>query len=121
MRKLSNYLLFTFIFLSFFSYSQPSTYFQQDVNYTIAVQLNDVKHSLSANITIDYKNNSKDTLFEIWMHLWPNAYKNRDTELSKQELIKGSNKIYFAKDDDRGYIDSLAFKIDNKKVHNFFS
>jgi hypothetical protein len=116
MRKLSNYLLFNFIFLSFFSYSQPSTYFQQDVNYTIAVQLNDVKHSLSANITIDYKNNSKDTLFEIWMHLWPNAYKNRDTELSKQELIKGSNKIYFAKDDDRGYIDSLAFKIDNKKV-----
>jgi len=61
-------------------------YWQQEVNYRIEVLLDDKKHELHAFETIEYINNSPDVLSEIYMHLWPNAYKNRSTALCKQPL-----------------------------------
>lgn len=84
-------------------------YFQQEVSYKINVKLNDVKHELSAYEDIEYKNNSTETLTFIWFHLWPNAYKNNGTALGKQLTNSGKTNFYFAKDEDRGYIDSLNF------------
>ena len=49
-------------------------YFQQEVNYKIHVSLNDSLHELNAFETVDYINNSPDTLHFIYFHLWPNAY-----------------------------------------------
>ena len=67
--------------LSVAAYSQ---YWQQQVNYTIAVSLNDKEHSLEGFEKIVYTNNSPDTLYFIWFHLWPNAYKNDKTAFSEQ-------------------------------------
>lgn len=89
-------------------------YFQQEVNYKINVKLNDKKHSLRANIEIEYINRSSDTLREIWFHLWPNAYKNRATALCQQMLENGDQSLYFAPEEKRGYIDSLAFTADGE-------
>ena len=86
-----------------------TSYFQQEVNYKINVSLNDKKHSLSASIEIEYINRSSDTLTEIWFHLWPNAYKDRNSALCKQMLENGDASLYFAKEEERGYIDSLQF------------
>ncbi|HEX7414992.1 MAG TPA: M1 family metallopeptidase [Bacteroidia bacterium] len=92
------------------------TYFQQQVDYTINVKLNDVKHILSANETIVYQNNSRDTLSYIYFHLWANAYKDNSTALAKQFLRQGNRSLYFAKQQDRGFIDSLDFRVDNQSL-----
>lgn len=85
------------------------TYFQQEVNYKIDVKLNNTKHELSAFETIEYKNNSSDTLTFIWFHLWPNAYKDNTTALARQFMLDGDKSFFYLKEEDRGYIDSLNF------------
>ena len=92
-------------------------YFQQEVNYKINVRLNDLQHTLTANIEIEYINRSSDTLTDIWMHLWPNAYKDRTSALCKQMLEDGDPSLYFAEDINRGYIDSLAFTLDDETAN----
>ena len=57
--------------------SFAQTYWQQEVNYIINVELNDREHVLNGEISMEYINHSPDTLYEIYIHLWPNAYKDR--------------------------------------------
>ena len=97
------------------AYSQEN-YFQQRADYKINVRLDDTKHLLQADLELKYTNNSPDTLHLIWFHLWPNAYKDRTSALSKQQLENGISSLYFAPDSLRGYMDSLDFKIDGDKV-----
>ncbi len=94
------------------SYGQQG-YWQQEVNYTIDVSLNDKDHSLDGFETIEYINNSPDTLKFIWFHLWPNAYKNDKTAFCDQSLENGSTRFYFSKEEERGYINKLDFKVNN--------
>ena len=64
--------------------AQTPSYWQQDVDYEIHVALDDVNHIVTGDITIKYTNNSPDTLRQIWMHVWPNAYMNTETALAKE-------------------------------------
>ena len=99
------------------AYCQPDSYrvpyWQQQVNYSIDVSLNDKEHTLDGFERIEYINNSPDTLKFIWFHLWPNAYKNDKTAFSDQMLENGSTKFYFSEKENRGYINRLDFKINN--------
>jgi hypothetical protein len=90
------------------------SYFQQEVNYKIDVRLDDEKHELQAFEQIEYINNSPNTLTFIYIHLWPNAYKDNYTALAKNLLQAGETKFYFAKERDRGYIDNLQFKVNDQ-------
>ena len=92
------------------------TYFQQEVNYKIDVKLNDVTHVLSAHEEIEYINNSNQSLSYIYFHLWPNAYKDHSTALAKQLLIHKKPDFYFSKPEERGFIDSLNFKVNGKEI-----
>ncbi len=92
------------------SYCQPS-YWQQQVNFNIDVTLNDKDHTLNGFVKMDYFNNSPDTLYFIWFHLWPNAYKNDRTAFSEQTLENGETKYYFSNNEQRGYINRLDFKV----------
>jgi Peptidase family M1 domain len=94
------------------SHSQQN-YWQQEVNYTIDVSLNDKEHTLDAFEKIEYTNNSPDTLKFIWFHLWPNAYKNDKTVYTDQTLENGSTKFYFSDKEQKGYINRLDFKVNN--------
>jgi len=91
-------------------------YFQQEVNYTINVTLDDTNHILHGVEYIDYFNNSPDDLDFIWFHLWPNAYKDNTTALAKQKLEDGNTSLYFAKESEKGYINSIDFKVDGERV-----
>ncbi len=104
-------LVWSYIFVS-----AQNTYFQQEVNYNIDVTLNDEKHELSAFEKIQYINQSNTSLNFIYFHLWPNAYKNKETALAKQLLQHGETKMYYAKDEDLGYIDSLNFLVDGEQI-----
>ncbi len=102
-------LLFVLITNTLFSQISDKTYFQQEVNYKINVSLNDKINMLNAFEEINYTNNSPDTLNELWFHLYPNAYKNDSTALNKQMMQDGETQLFFAKEESRGYIDSLNF------------
>lgn len=49
-------------------------YWQQDVHYRIQARLDDEKDQMDANLTLDYWNNSPDTLRHVFFHLYQNAY-----------------------------------------------
>jgi len=91
-------------------------YFQQEVNYTIVVKLDDENHFLHGQEKLIYHNNSPATLSEIYFHLWPNAYKNNETAFAKAELKHGNKKFYWASEEERGYMDSLSFSINGTKA-----
>ena len=86
-------------------------YWQQQVNYKIDVTLNDTAHTLDGYVKMDYFNNSPDTLQFIWIHLWPNAFKNDRTAFTDQMLQNGNTDFYFSENDKRGYINRLSFKV----------
>src|SRR5580765_4928231 len=108
MKKLLHLLLFTTAVI--FSRAQ-NTYWQQQVNYQIEVSLNDADNTLQGFEKLEYTNNSPDTLFYIWFHLWPNAYKNDRTAFNDQLLENGRTDFYFSDNDKRGYINRLDFRV----------
>jgi len=85
-------------------------YFQQEVNFTIRVTLDDRHHTLHAFQSIEYINNSPDTLAFIYFHLWPNAYDNNKTALARQLFRIEGRQLLFGDPELRGYIDSLDFR-----------
>lgn len=91
-------------------------YFQQEVNFSIQVELDDQLHQLRGQWSMDYHNNSPDTLAFIYLHLWPNAYQNRSTAFAQQELASGDVDFYFAPEEDLGFIDSLNFSCHNTSL-----
>ncbi len=93
-----------------------NSYFQQEVNFEIEAKLNDKNNTISAFETIEYTNNSPDTLYFIFFHLWANAYKNNKTALALQQIQIGNKDFYFSDDTEKGYIDSLDFKINGKQA-----
>ena len=59
MHNRSFVLLFVLLLSTAYSWGQKE-YFQQEVNYTIDVSLNDEKHLLDGKMQIEYINNSPD-------------------------------------------------------------
>ena len=110
MKKLS--LLSALLFFINAAFCQGN-YWQQKTDYRISVSLNDADHSLTGYEQIDYYNNSPDTLTYIWMHVWPNAYKNDRTAFSDQLLENGRTDFYFSEENKKGYINRLSFKVGN--------
>lgn len=105
-------LLFILFFILIPIFSQPP-YWQQQVDYKIAVSLNDADNTLDGSVQMMYQNNSPDTLHFIWIHLWSNAYKNDRTAFSDQLLENGRTDFYFTKEENHGYINRLNFKAAN--------
>ncbi len=116
------HLIAAFFSLSIFptlAKAQPA--WQQRVDTRIDVTLDDNSHMLRAYEEITYTNNSPDTLRYIYMHLWPNAYKNDHTPFERQQETNRSRTFYYSKASDKGYIDSLQFTVDGVAVDNYSS
>lgn len=92
------------------------SHWQQHVSYTIHVTLDDTKNSLYAVEQFRYTNHSPDVLREMYIHLWPNAYKDNHTAFAKQHLENGKTDVEYAAEKDRGFIDSLHFTVDGMDV-----
>ncbi len=101
---------------AFFQSISAQDYFQQNVNYKIDVSLDDRRYELNAFEHLEYFNQSPDTLYFLYFHLWPNGYSNNETPLARQ-LIRFYGKQKLFKDAiQRGYIDSLRFQIGSRPV-----
>lgn len=102
------FLLFSYLGAAAQSKKQVS--WQQQVDYLIDIKLDDVNHTIDGEIAIAYTNNSPDELSFIYIHLWPNAYKNNSTAFAKQMEENGDMDFYYSKEKDRGFIEGLDFK-----------
>lgn len=91
-------------------------YFQQQVDYTIGVRLDDAAHMLHGQESFTYTNNSPNRLDTLWIHLWPNAYKDRSSALNKQLVRDGNLALHYATEEERGWIDSLDFNSNGAKL-----
>ncbi|MFQ5510237.1 MAG: M1 family aminopeptidase [Candidatus Krumholzibacteriia bacterium] len=69
-------------------------YFQQFVHYTIKVRLDTQNHTLTGTESINYVNNSPDTLRQFYLHLYPNAYRSKESALIK-DVRRGFNGTLF--------------------------
>ncbi|RYD57431.1 MAG: M1 family peptidase [Sphingobacteriales bacterium] len=49
-------------------------YWQQDVYYKIDARIHEQKHTIDASETLEYVNNSPDTLYYVYFHLFQNAF-----------------------------------------------
>ncbi len=108
---------FLFFFLMCLGKNVAQTaYFQQEVNYQMAVSLDDKKHVLTGTIEMDYHNNAPQSLDFVYILLQPNAYKSKNSAFAKQSLRKGSTRFYFAEPSEMGNLSNLNFEIDGKKV-----
>ena len=92
------------------------SYFQQQVDTRIEVRLDDKVHYLHGFEEMQYTNHSPDTLRYIYIHLFPNGYRNDRTVFSEQQLQNKSTAFYYAKPAQRGFIDSLNFVVDGQKA-----
>lgn len=110
-------LCFLFASYSVLATSLPAKgYFQQHADHEIHVRLDDVNHFLHARISTRYVNNSPDTLNEIFIHLWPNAYSTKQTAFARQVLNNGNTRFHYAGQEEMGFIDSLDFRVDGNPV-----
>jgi hypothetical protein len=64
-------------------------YWQQKVDYEIRADLDPATHMLAGTETISYRNNSPDTLEQFYLHLYPNAYRERTSQLIR-DYMKGT-------------------------------
>jgi len=96
-------------FLTFLS-AQEQSYFQQHVDYKIDVILNVKTQTYTGSERLIYTNNSPDVLSFIWVHLYPNAYKNESTPFAKQAAAQGRDIFHFSSKEERGYINLNSVK-----------
>ncbi len=94
-------------------------YWQQRVDTRIEVTLDDQQHYLRGFEELNYQNNSPDTLRHLYVHLWPNAYQHDHTQYAEQQYRNGNTDFYYAREQERGFIDSLDFTIDGRQVLYF--
>lgn len=94
----------------------PDDYFQQQTNYTIDVVLDDSLHILEGTVDIEYINNAPKGLEEIYLHLWPNAYKDKGSAFATQLVENGKTDFHFAKKEKIGGYKEIEIKVDGKVV-----
>lgn len=98
----------------FSALAQQAPYWQQQANYTIQVTLDDKKHTLRGQESIEYTNNSPDALSEVFVHLWMNAYRNDQTAFAKQLARDQEGRARLKRFRDHGFVDSLRFTVDDQ-------
>ncbi len=69
-------LLFICMLFTAFPALAEQEYWQQFVHYDMDIRLEPESKMLTGRSSILYRNNSPDTLFTFYMHLYPNAYKD---------------------------------------------
>ena len=105
-----------FTFILFFLTFSITQFFGQEHVISIESQLDDKNDILRIKQSIVYFNNSDSTLTEIYLHNWPNGYKNKMSPLSKRLIEDYDKSLYFAKEADKGYTDIKNLTINFENV-----
>lgn len=90
------------IFISYLLYLFCSSAYGQnyiDVNANVDVETK----TITISQTIIYKNETRDSLNEIYLHDWNNSYSTKSTPLAKRFEEEFSTKFHLAKSEQRGF------------------
>jgi hypothetical protein len=87
-------------------------YWQQEANYDIGVTLDTEDHLLAGSETITYRNNSPDTLSVFYLHLYPNAFRDKTSPLIR-DYLQGTLHFFVGLPKSmRGWIDISELSVD---------
>lgn len=92
-----------------------AAYWQQDVHYTIAARVDEEEHSITGSETLEYVNNSPDTLREVFFHLFQNAF-IKDSYLRELEKANGVKQRLGAREAANLGINLDSFFVDGKEA-----
>ena len=88
----------------------------QRPQYIITASLDTATHTLTGTIDITYTNLSSSTLGRLGIHLWPNAYSNRNTAFAKQKLSLGTLDFQRSRTSNLGGLSGLLFTSSGNQV-----
>lgn len=88
----------------------------QEHSISIEAQLDDKNDILTIQQTIVFVNESDSTLTEIYLHNWPNGYRDKKSPLSQRLIEDYDKSLYFAKDRDRGFTTINNLTVDFSSV-----
>ncbi len=91
-------------------------YWQQDVAYQIKVTLDTEAHTLTGTELLTYTNNSPDSLPFIWLHTYPNAYRDDNSVYAREKRAAGSTRFHLAKKDERGFMEIRSLKLEGQEL-----
>lgn len=96
--------------------AQAADYFQQFHHTTIHAKLDNQRKWISGTETIRYANNSPDTLREFYLHLYPNAFRDKHVPYQTDESRKYNLRLLDVPGDHKGWLDLSDVKIDGTAV-----
>ncbi len=88
-------------------------YWQNRVDYTVAARIDTAARTLTATETVDYTNNSPDTLNELTLKLYPNIYKKGAIGLKNivNRLKSVNATITFSHENEKWYHVEVIFPV----------
>jgi hypothetical protein len=92
-----HYILPLLLLVAAGAYAQP-------VDYTIVARLDDTAGLIRGSETIRYRNLTPDTLGSLWLHLYPNAFRDRSTTYASELEAMGRFDFSLSRAGDRGWI-----------------
>ncbi len=101
--------LMSLVLLAFLVLSLSPSALAQRPQYVITATLDTLRHIVTGTISITYTNQSSSTLDKLGIHLWPNAYKDKNSAMAKQMLRQGSLAFHNARLQDMGGLSDLNF------------
>ena len=88
-----------------------------DINAVVDVEAK----SIAISQTIIYKNESKDTLSEIYLNDWNDSYSTKTTPLAKRFEEEYSTKFHLAKNQQRGFTVVTSIRDDKHRTLDYYS
>lgn len=116
-----NLLFAAFLMSSFLLEAQPC-YWQQGVDYQMNVDFNHKKHQYKGTQKAKYYNNSPDTLYKMFFHLYNNAFQPGSVMDVRSRTIADADsrvgaRIEKLSKEDRGYLYVDNLKVNGKKCN----
>ncbi|HEX6791147.1 MAG TPA: M1 family metallopeptidase [Candidatus Krumholzibacteria bacterium] len=95
---------------------RAAEYFQQFHHTTIRAKLDADRKWLSGSETIVYANNSPDTLRELYLHLYPNAFRSKNSTYMRDKNRQYNLVLKDLSDEDKGWLDLSKMRINGTPV-----
>ena len=120
MKKILSLFLFT-AFTYSFGFGQNRGYWQQQVNYTMQIDVDTKAHRLTGTQKLVYTNNSPDNLDRVYYHLYFNAFQPGSMMDVRSRTIadpdsRVGDRISKLNEDEIGYHNILSLKQDGRDV-----
>jgi len=90
-------------------------YWQQDVHYRIAAVVNEKTDIVTGKMELSYWNNSPDTLYEVFFHLYQNAFQP-NSYLDKRDRARGKKHQFGKYEEEHKGTEVISFKMNGTEV-----